>query len=188
MPPPTSPGEETATAVVVVIIMGVAGSGKTTVGTALAVALGWRFVDADDHHTPSSVAKMARGEPLDDGDRAPWLDELRAIIEDALAHGGGLVMACSALKARYRTRLGGRDARGRIRFVHLAGSPELFRGRLAQRAGHFMKPAMLESQLAALEPPAGGAVEVDATLPVATLVSQIRVALDLQASGSFQRT
>jgi len=176
MPPPTSPGAETVT---VVVIMGVAGSGKTTVGTALAVALGWRFVDADDHHTPASVAKMARGEPLDDADRAPWLDELRAIVEDALAHGSGLVMACSALKARYRTRLAGRETRGRIRFVHLAGSPELFRARLAQRAGHFMKAAMLASQLAALESPASGAVEVDAALPVAPLVSHIRSALKL---------
>ena len=80
--PPTS--GETAP-VQVVVVMGVAGSGKTTVGTALAVALGWRFVDADDHHSPASVAKMARGEPLDDADRRPWLDELHAIIEAALA-------------------------------------------------------------------------------------------------------
>jgi gluconokinase len=100
--PPSSRGADAAATVVVV--MGVAGSGKTTVGTALAVALGWTFVDADDHHPPASVAKMARGEPLDDADRAPWLDELRGIIADALVRGAGLVMACSALKQRYRAR------------------------------------------------------------------------------------
>ena len=84
---------------------------------------------------PESVAKMARGEPLNDADRWPWLDRLRAIIDDALAGGGGLVLACSALKASYRARLAGGDAGGRVRFVHLAGTPELFRARLAQRPG-----------------------------------------------------
>ena len=165
MRPPTS-GEEGAQ---VIIVMGVAGSGKTTVGTALAVALGWRFVDADDHHSPASVAKMARGEPLDDADRRPWLDDLRAIIEEALARGDGLVLACSALKASYRARLAPAGAGGRVRFVYLAGTPELH-GRLAQRAGHFMKAAMLDSQLATLEAPAD-ALAVDAALPVAPIVS-----------------
>jgi gluconokinase len=174
MRPPTS-GEKAAR---VVIVMGVAGSGKTTVGTALAVALGWRFVDADDHHSPASVAKMARGEPLDDADRRPWLDELHAIIEAALARGDGLVLACSALKAGYRARLAGTGAGGWIRFVYLAGTPEFFHARLAQRAGHFMKAAMLDSQLATLEAPTD-ALEVDAALPVATVVSRIRTALEL---------
>lgn len=174
MRPPTS-GEKAAQ---VVIVMGVAGSGKTTVGTALAVALGWRFVDADDHHSPASVGKMARGEPLDDADRRPWLDDLHAIIEAALASGDGLVLACSALKAGYRARLAPAGAGGRIRFVYLAGTPELFHARLAQRAGHFMKAAMLDSQLATLEPPAD-ALEVDAALSVAAVVSRIRTALEL---------
>ena len=135
--------------------MGVAGSGKSTVGEALAAAVGWRFVDADDHHAAASIAKMARGEPLDDGDRWPWLDRLRAIIDGALAGGGALVLACSALKASYRARLAGGDAGGRVRFVYLAGTPELLRARLAQRPGHFMKPGMLDSQLATLEVPVG---------------------------------
>ncbi|HEY7370779.1 MAG TPA: gluconokinase, GntK/IdnK-type [Polyangia bacterium] len=160
----------------VVVVMGVAGSGKTTVGTALAAALGWRFVDADDHHSAANVAKMARGEPLDDDDRRLWLDELHGITAEALARGADLVMACSALKAHYRARLAGADAGGRVRFVHLAGSPELFRARLAKRAGHFMKPGMLDSQFAALEPPAGDALEVDAGRPVAAIVAQIRTA------------
>jgi gluconokinase len=159
--------------------MGVAGSGKTTVGTALAAALGWGFVDADDHHSPASVAKMARGEPLNDDDRRPWLDELHGIIAAALARGADLVMACSALKGSYRARLTGADAAGRVRFVHLAGPPELFRERLAKRAGHFMKPGMLDSQFAALEPPAGDALEVDAGRPVAAIVAQIRTAFAL---------
>ena len=171
VPPPTR-----TTAATVIVVMGVAGSGKTTIGTALAVALGWQFVDADDHHAPASIAKMARGEPLDDGDRWPWLDGLRAIIAGALARGNDLVMACSALKANYRARLGADQRGGRIRFVYLAGSPELFRARLAQRARHFMKPAMLDSQLAALEPPTDALV-VDAALPVAAIVAQVRAAI-----------
>jgi gluconokinase len=167
--------------IVVVVIMGVAGSGKTTVGTALAAALGWQFVDADDQHAPESVAKMTRGEPLTDADRWPWLDRLRAVIDGALARGdqgSGLVLACSALKASYRARLAGGAAGGRVRFVHLAGSPDLFRARLTGRAGHFMKPAMLDSQLATLEVPAD-ALTVDAALPVAAIVAAIRAALGL---------
>jgi len=164
----------------VVVIMGVAGSGKTTVGTALAAALGWRFVDADDHHPAANIAKLARGEALDDDDRWPWLDELRGIIEGAVAGGGGLVLACSALKASYRERLAGGDVGTRVRFVYLTGTPELFRARLAQRAGHFMKPAMLDSQLATLEVPSD-AVKVDAAQPVAMIVSQIVAALGLRS-------
>ena len=166
----------------VIVVMGVAGSGKTTVAAALASAVGWRFVDADDHHAAASIAKMARGEPLDDGDRWPWLDRLRAIIEGALAaepsQRSGLVMACSALKASYRARLAGGDAGGRVRFVYLAGTPELLRARLTQRPGHFMKPGMLDSQLATLEVPSA-AVTVDAALPVAAQVERIRAALQL---------
>jgi gluconokinase len=174
--PPAPTGPEPAA---VIVVMGVAGSGKTTVGTALAVALGWRFVDADDHHAAASIAKMARGEPLDDADRWPWLDRLHGIIAEALASNVGLVLACSALRAGYRARLAGDSPGGRVRFVYLAGTPELFRARLVQRPGHFMKSAMLDSQLTTLEPPPD-ALSVDASLPVATLVSQIRNALALQ--------
>jgi gluconokinase len=162
--------------VVVVVVMGVAGSGKTTVGAALAAAVGWRFVDADDHHAPDSVAKMARGEPLNDSDRWPWLDRLRAIIDEALAANGGLVLACSALKASYRARLAGGDTSGRVRFVYLAGTPELFRTRLATRAGHFMKSGLLDSQLSTLEVP-NDAVTVDAAQPVPNVVAEARAAL-----------
>src|SRR3954469_3808833 len=106
----SSPPEARTSAVTVIVVMGVAGSGKTTLGTALAVALGWRFVDADDHHSPASIAKMARGEPLTDSDRGPWLDQLRAMIDDTLARHEKLVLACSALKASYRARLAGAEA------------------------------------------------------------------------------
>jgi gluconokinase len=164
--------------VVVVVVMGVAGSGKTTTGTALAGALGWRFVEADDHQPAANIAKMARGEPLDDHDRRPWLDELRGIIDETLASGGTLVMACSALKHSYRERLAGAETGGRVRFVHLAGPPELFRARLAQRHRHFMKSAMLDSQLATLEVPTH-AVVIDAGLPPPEQVAQIRSALAL---------
>jgi len=174
-PPPVSGGADSAA---VVVLMGVSGSGKTTVGTALAVALGWRFVEADDHHSPASIAKMTRGEALDDDDRRSWLDELRAIIEEALVRGNRIVMACSALKASYRARLGRAEAGRQVRFVYLAGPPELFRARLAQRAAHFMKAAMLDGQLATLEPPAD-ALTIDAVLPVADQVAQIRAALGL---------
>src|SRR5262245_63275969 len=171
--PPVPAGD-----VAVVVVMGVAGSGKTTVGEALAGALGWRFVEADDHQPAANIAKMARGEPLDDDDRWPWLDELRGIIEEALAGGDRLVMACSALKRSYRERLAGAEAGRRVRFAHLDGPPELFRSRLAQRHRHFMKAAMLESQLATLEVPAD-AVVIDAALSPPEQVEQIGAALAL---------
>jgi gluconokinase len=164
---------------VVIVVMGVAGSGKTTVGSALAAVRGWRFVDADDLHTPASVAKMARGDALTDADRAPWLARLRAIIVDALAQDTPLVLACSALKASYRETLVNGDG-ARVRIVHLSAPPALLRQRLEARPGHYMKAAMLDGQLSTLEPPAD-ALTVDASLPVATVVSAIETALGLTA-------
>lgn len=145
---------------VAVVVMGVAGSGKSTVGAALADRLGWDFVDADDHHPAANVDKMRRGEPLDDEDRAPWLDALRAVIDDHARRGAALVLACSALRQSYRDRLGVDG--DRVRLVHLdVGRPELER-RLRERTGHFMAVDMLDSQLAALEPPdPAGAMVVD---------------------------
>lgn len=163
-----------------VIVMGVAGSGKTTVGQALAVALGWRFVDADDYHDPTSIAKMARGEPLDDRDRDPWLDRLRTVVVDAVAGAAPVVLACSALRASYRTRLAGPAAGSTVRFVYLDGPAALFRERLMSRQGHFMRAEMLPSQLETLEPPEPGeALVVDAARPPAALVREIRTALGL---------
>lgn len=129
-----------------VVVMGVAGCGKSTVGAFLAAELGARFLDADSLHPQSNVAKMAAGTPLDDTDRAPWLGAVAAVFAD----GESLVVACSALKRRYRDliRAGGAD----VVFVHLVGSPELLAERIGARPGHFMPPALLASQLATLEP------------------------------------
>src|SRR6185295_10653863 len=145
----------------VVIVMGVSGSGKTTVGRALAERVGWDFCDADDVHTAASIAKMARGEPLTDEDRWPWLEQMRARVAAALDAGRGLVLTCSALKAAYRRFL--RVDTARVLFAYLAASPALAEERLRQRQGHFMKASMAGSQFATLEePPAEEALRLDA--------------------------
>jgi gluconokinase len=163
---------------VVVLLMGVCGCGKTTVGRRLAGALGWPFRDADDLHPPANVAKMASGRPLDDGDRRPWLAAVRAEIDRLLAAGGGGVVACSALKRAYRAALGA--GRPGVRLVHLTGEPELLAGRLRRRRGHFMPPELLASQLATLEPPARALV-IDIAPPAAELARRIAADLGLAA-------
>jgi gluconokinase len=160
----------------VVVITGVAGTGKTTVGQMLADAFGWDFRDADQFHPPANIAKMAAGQPLDDTDRAPWLAAIRDDLASTLARGENAVVTCSALKESYRQALGGTSPG--LTWVYLHGEPELIRRRLAERPGHFMKPAMLDSQLAALEPPAN-ALALDVSAPPAALVAQIRRQLGL---------
>jgi gluconokinase len=156
----------------IVLLMGVAGSGKTTIGRKLASELGWRFHDGDDFHPPANVAKMAAGSPLTDADREPWLHALRARIAASLDDGENAIVACSALKQTYRQIL--RPVTDpRVRFVFLQGSRELLAERLAGRADHFMKPAMLASQLAALEPPADALV-LDIAEPPEALIARIR--------------
>jgi gluconokinase len=155
----------------VLVIMGVAGSGKTTVGRALAGALGCPFADADEFHPPENIAKMAAGHPLDDADRAPWLAAIRAWIDAHLARGECAVVTCSALKRRYRDVL--RPDPARVRFIFLSGSRELIAARLAGRTDHFMPARLLDSQLAALEPPAD-ALTLDIALPPEKLVAEIR--------------
>lgn len=154
-----------------VVVMGVAGAGKTTVGRALAESLGWLFLEADDLHPDANRAKMARGEGLTDEDREPWLAALEARLE---AHRGeSLVLACSALRESHRARL----ARARaVRFVYLDVPPEVLRERLARRRGHYAGISLLPSQLATLEPPAD-AIRVDGTRPVGELVATLRGAL-----------
>ena len=133
------------------VLMGVAGSGKTTVGRQLADQLGWLFFDADDFHPPQNIAKMSAGQPLDDGDREPWLVRLRWLLDEHLATETPLVLACSALRERYRHALG--LGRPQLGLVHLSGSRQLLAARLEQRSGHFAGVGLLDSQLATLEPP-----------------------------------
>ena len=160
----------------VILIMGVAGSGKTTVGRALATALGWGFRDADEFHPPANVAKMSAGLPLDDADRAPWLAAIRAHLDACLARSEHAVVTCSALKEKYRAALAADPTH--VKFVHLTGDPKLIAARLAARTDHFMKPEMLASQLAALEPPRA-ALTIDVVLAPETIVAQIRRAFSL---------
>jgi gluconokinase len=155
----------------VFILMGVAGSGKTTVGTTLATALGWRFTDADDFHPPGNVAKIAAGISLTDEDRAPWLAAVRAHIDARLAARENTVLACSVLKESYRDALV--EDPGCIKLIHLKGSPELIRTRLENRAGHWAGPSLLESQLATLEEPRHALV-LDVIASPEALASEIR--------------
>jgi gluconokinase len=134
-----------------IIVMGVSGSGKSTIGVALAQALGWEFKDGDAFHPPANVAKMRAGAPLTDADRWPWLDAIARYAAGLEAGGGHVVIACSALKRAYRDRL--RAAGARLRFVHLAGSYDLIDGRMKARRDHFMPASLLQSQFATLEPP-----------------------------------
>jgi len=151
--------------------MGVAGSGKTLVGRALAAALGWPFEDADAHHSPASRAKMHRGVPLTDADRGPWLAALHEVVARALDRREHLILACSALKERYRVTL--RGDRRSVRFVHLVADEPTLRRRLESRPEHFVGPSLLTSQLAALEPPSD-ALTIDGTWPPDQIVAAIR--------------
>ncbi|THV29090.1 gluconokinase [Glycomyces paridis] len=140
-------------AVTCLVVMGVSGAGKSTIAGLLAERLGWPMAEADDFHSASNVAKMREGEALTDADRAPWLRSLREWIEARTAEGRSSVMACSALRHRYRDVLRGPDAVvGEVRFVHLSGAHEVIGARLDHREGHFMPAGLLDSQEAALEP------------------------------------
>ncbi len=134
----------------IVIVMGVVGAGKTTVGRLLAEQLGWSFSDADDFHPASNVEKIRRGIPLTDDDRRPWLERLRAQITTWIAEKRSVVLACSALKQSYRREL---EAGPEVRFVYLKGSPDLIAERLRLREGHFAGEQILASQFADLEEP-----------------------------------
>ena len=155
----------------IIILMGVSGSGKTTIGERLARALGWPFYDGDQFHPPANVAKMQQGMPLTDEDRWPWLHALRAHIETWGQQGMSAVLACSALKQAYREHLMVDEAE--VKLVYLKGDYDLIHERLAQRRGHFMPPGLLASQFAALEEPELRVV-VDIVHPPETIVALIR--------------
>jgi gluconokinase len=155
----------------VVVVMGVSGCGKTTVGRALAEALRWEFIEADDLHPPANVAKMSEGIALTDTDRAPWLAAVRAAIDGCAGRGARVVVACSALREAYRLVIA--PDPGPARFVHLRGDYALIKSRLGGRTGHFMKESLLRSQFETLEEPAY-ALTLDAALPASALTARIR--------------
>jgi len=152
------------------IVMGVSGSGKSCVGKALAESLGWEFYDADDFHPPENVAKMASGIPLDDIDRAPWLAALHNLISSSLTQNKPGVLACSALKERYRQQL--IDGNEGVQLVYLKGSYDLIWSRMIARREHYMKPQMLHSQFETLEEPTN-ALTIDTSKPVDEILSKV---------------
>lgn len=155
----------------VIIVMGVSGSGKSTVGQRLAAELGWPFYEGDDFHPQVNVDKMRQGIPLTDADRAPWLAALRRSIDDVIAAGRSAVIACSALKQAYRDRLAGPHRE--VQFVYLKGSYALIRQRMLERQGHFMRAGLLASQFDTLEEPTE-ALTVDIRQGPSAIVDQIR--------------
>lgn len=152
------------------IVMGVSGCGKTSVGKSLAEHLGWNFYDGDDFHPPANIAKMANGIPLDDADRAPWLAALHDLISASIKADRPGVLACSALKERYRRQL--LDGNEGVQIVYLKGSFELIWSRMEKRTDHYMKPDMLKSQFDALEEPVD-ALTVDISMPLDEIVQAI---------------
>jgi gluconokinase len=157
----------------IIILMGVSGVGKTTIGKELAQELHWRFAEGDDFHSAANIAKMHAGIPLTDEDRAPWLQSLRSAITGWLAAGENVVLACSALKASYRETL---RVGPEVKFVYLRGNYELIAQRLASRHGHYMNPHLLRSQFDTLEEPKD-TVTIDVGPAVAQIVKEIRAAL-----------
>ncbi|OQW31056.1 MAG: gluconate kinase [Nitrospira sp. SG-bin1] len=160
----------------VIIVFGVTGTGKTRVGSALAKALGWRFIDADDFHEEANLAKLNRGVPLNDEDRWPWLSRLRDTIEDILSQRRNAVLACSALKRAYRRYL---RVGPEVLFVYLRTEARVLEERLKGRRGHFMNPALLQSQLKTLEEPLDDTLTVDTARSPDTIVRLIRETLAL---------
>lgn len=167
-----------------VVLMGVSGCGKSTVGEGLAQRLGWRFVEGDSLHPPENVAKMAAGQALDDADRAGWLGTLAELLAQAQSAAQGLVISCSALKRSYRERLRGGDPQ--VLFVHLSGSRELIAQRIANRTHRYMPASLLDSQFDTLQPPAADepALCLDVRLPPSALIEAVVQHLHTQTCPS----
>lgn len=163
----------------IIIVMGVAGAGKSTIGERLARTLGWAFEEGDNYHPAENIAKMTRGQPLTDQDRELWLARLAARVHALAAEGGAAVVTCSALKRAYRRRL---RVDATVRFVYLKGDYDLIHRRLQRRHGHYMEADMLASQFADLEEPCE-ALSVDVSEPPAKLVERIMNAFGLQPRG-----
>ena len=170
-------GKKRIIRMMIVVVMGVSGSGKSTIGTALAGALGWRCLDADSLHSEASIEAMKHGIPLTDETRAPWLAAVHARLRESAARGEDLVAACSALKEKYRRTL---SEGVPVTWVYLKGSPALIRKRLEARSDHYMKAGMLESQFAALEEPED-AIVVDVSQPPPAIVKDILTGLRSRA-------
>lgn len=164
----------------IVVLMGVSGSGKTTIGSLLAEREGTVFADADDYHPLANKQKMASGQPLNDDDREPWLETLNRLMRGWYDSGKGGVLACSALKEKYRTTLSAGMPKGTVSFVWLDGSHELIAERLAARKHEYMNPKLLDSQLATLEPPVD-ALRVVNDRPPEEVVEQILQHISSQA-------
>lgn len=174
---PTDPSHPPA-----IVVMGVSGSGKTSIGRRLAQVLGGRFVDGDDLHSDEARAKMREGRALDDDDRWPWLDRVGATLREVEREGHAVVVACSALKKRYRDRI--RAAAGpTLRFVYLAAEPEAMRARVGARAGHYMPASLVDSQFAALEAPVGEA-DVVTVLADGPIESEVAALARMLASSA----
>jgi gluconokinase len=158
----------------ILVLMGVSGSGKTTIGALLAKALQWRFYEGDELHSAANRSKMTHGIALTDADRLPWLHRIRRLIERCLAEGVDAVIACSALKRSYREVIVSDPKQ--VRIVYLKGSPKLVKARLGKRKGHFMPSSLLPSQFAALEEP-HDAITIDVSVAPAQIVDAIRKSL-----------
>ena len=162
----------------IIVVMGVSGTGKSTLGQALAEHLGWRFIEADDFHPAENVAKMRSGQALDDDDRAPWLNAVNDHLRQIAKRNEDAVLACSALKQSHRRLLA--DGVDDLNFVHLHGDADLVERRLKQRRAHFMPAKLLGTQLAALEPP-DDALALSIALPTMQQVSRVIAVLSPSA-------
>ena len=162
-----------------ICVMGVSGSGKTSIGEGLATLLGLHFLEGDQLHPPANVEKMSKGIPLTDEDRWPWLDAIGAEVAKSIDAGQGIVLSCSALKKAYRDRLRN-AAHGKLAFVYLHGSRELLESRMGARKGHFMPTSLLDSQLKTLENPTGepGVLTVDIDATIGEIIQRATAALN----------